>query len=429
MQIANGGFLMLKKLWKNLISFVVTIVFIVGCTSNNLSTKELEKAVVNLDGVQMQVANTSLSTPSIPICEDLNNGIQFYLTSHNYLRDWKKDHLVKAVEILHETGGDFTTLNIATTYRGRTTTIGNTLFPQDKALQDRDIFEEVYNINPKMRRVAFLESGLTIAYNKQLLNKYPQWFMKNHDGSYVFRTDGVDTLQLNFLNKEVMAHIADIIVKLAQNKFVDGIQLDDHFAIWPDQGYSDDMLVAFYKQTKQYKQGMSVPQIWKQRPNSNDKKWLKFKTDQLTVLASRLVKKVAKVGSCAKVSIMTNLPDFMSARAQNAVAYGSKDVGMSEVGFQIYSRTAKEFETNLSPIIAIFKNYTYAILLGLGKGDTVPEGELVSKISIARKASKIAFFGISNLMPDGDKLALPKGETPRSRAATLKVALANWKLH
>jgi hypothetical protein len=302
---------MLKNLWKKVVLFLVTVLITVGCNSNNVTTKGLEKAVVNLDGVQTQVSSKSLSAPSNVICNDLNNGIQFYITSHNYLRDWKKDHLVKAVEILHDAGGDFTSLNIATTYRGSTATLGNALFPQDKALQGRDIFEEVYNVNPKMRRVAFLESGLTIAYNKKLLNKYPQWFMKNHDGSYAFKTDGVDTLQLNFLNKEVMAHIADIVVKLAQNRFVDGLQLDDHFAIWPEQGYSDEMLVAFYKQTKQYKQGMTSDQIWKQRPNSNDKKWLKFKTDQLTVLASRLVKKVAKVGSCAKVSIMTNPPDFM----------------------------------------------------------------------------------------------------------------------
>jgi hypothetical protein len=408
--------------------FIAGLLFFTGCNTSKL-TSVSSKTIVSASAIQNKVESVITSSDEKRSCLDTNNGVGFYLTSHGYLRNWPKLNLTKAVSILHNIAGDFTTVKISSVYRGSTVTEGNELFPQDKSVINRDIFGEIYSSNPKMRRVAFLESGLTIAYNSRLLKDHPTWFMKNYDGSYVFRTDGVNTLQLNFLNPEVMKHIADIVVKLAKNKYVDGLEIDDHFAIWPNNGYSQEMLVAFYKQNKSYRVGMSESQIWKNRPKPNDSKWLEFKTDQLTSLAARLVKKVVKVGSCAKVSIMTNSPEFMKARGQDPLAYDKSDVGMSEVGFQIYSRNSKGFQDSLAPMIASSKNSTYALLLGLGKGDTVPIDVLAKKIALVSKVRKISFFGISNLMPDGQKLGLPKGETPELRAKSLKKALDKWQKH
>jgi uncharacterized lipoprotein YddW (UPF0748 family) len=101
----------------------------------------------------------------------------------------------------------------------------------NQELAGRDVLAEIIEINQaeghNFRIIAWFEYGLMVHPNAPLVTNKPEWFMLTHKQQKT--VDG--NFRLNPAHPEVQDFMVSLIREVVKNYDVDGIQLDDHFAI------------------------------------------------------------------------------------------------------------------------------------------------------------------------------------------------------
>ncbi|BAZ41508.1 hypothetical protein NIES4101_74740 [Calothrix sp. NIES-4101] len=225
------------------------------------------------------------------------------------------------------------------------------LFPFQDALSG--LVEQAHR--QKLRIIPWFEYGLLIPKNHSIVKRHPNWLTANQRGETV-SSDGMSWL--NPCHPEVQKFITDLIVDVVKRYPVDGIQLDDHFALPVEFGY-DAYTRKLYRQEHN---GNSPPQ------NPKNPEWMAWRAGKLTQLMAKISKAVREENHDVIISLSPNSLNF--AYNKYLQDWGKwVDRGLlDEVIVQIYREdlTAIKHELNKSELLNIRKKVPIAIGLYTG---------------------------------------------------------------
>ena len=160
----------------------------------------------------------------------------------------------------------------------------------------RDPLQEVINEAHKrdLKVFAWFEFGFAVSYKEDggvIIKKKPEWASLNANGELVEK-NGFEWM--NALNPEVQDFILSLILEVAQNYDVDGIQGDDRLPAMPSKGgYNPEVIEAYEKDHF----GQAPPQYHK------DFRWIHWRADQLNKYMKRIYNEVKAVDSSLIVSM------------------------------------------------------------------------------------------------------------------------------
>ncbi len=161
-----------------------------------------------------------------------------------------------------------------------------------------EVVTEAHRVGLKV--IPWFEYGFASSYNMNggpLVAKKPEWAARDCNGN-LLKKNGFEWL--NSLDPQVQDFMLNLILEVAQNYDVDGIQGDDRLPALPTEGGYDQVTVERYRQ--QF--GKNPPQ------NSRNPQWLQWRTDILTQFLARLYQSVKAINPNLIVSMAPNLPDW-----------------------------------------------------------------------------------------------------------------------
>ena len=186
--------------------------------------------------------------------------------------------------------------------------------------------------------------GSLLADGSPILNKKPQWAARDHQGKMLTTPPHI---WMNALDPEVQQFFLSLILEVAQNYNVDGIQLDDHFGLPVNGGYDD-------KTTSLYRQQFS------QEPPTNvkDEKWIQWRADVLTKFLRQLYLSVKKIGVQKKKPLLVSVAPSVQPFGLNSFLQDSdtwvKEGLVDIVNPQIYRPQLEDYKFELEKIQVTF---------------------------------------------------------------------------
>jgi uncharacterized lipoprotein YddW (UPF0748 family) len=209
----------------------------------------------------------------------------------------------------------------------------------NQELAGRDVLAEIIEINQaeghNFRIIAWFEYGLMVHPNAPLVTNKPEWFMLTHKQQKT--VDG--NFRLNPTHPEVQDFIVSLIREVVKNYDIDGIQLDDHFAIHHSKllndgtktfdfsmGFDPFTIKLFQKETSSVSP-MSNPNLAK------FKDWRKGKLTQLVRLIFKGIK--AEKEDCI-LSISPNPLEFSIDHALADWQAWEQEGLAEELAIQVY---------------------------------------------------------------------------------------------
>ncbi|MGV0024300.1 glycoside hydrolase family 10 protein [Phormidesmis priestleyi] len=168
-----------------------------------------------------------------------------------------------------------------------------------------------------LRVIPWFEYGLMIPVRSPIAQQHPDWLTTTQSGAGTVTlveqsgllspvsdlkeaVSGIDQGWLNPLRPEVQQFLADLIVDVVKRYPVEGIQLDDHFALPIEFGY-DSYTVERYRATHR---GKSPPK------EVTNPEWMAWRADQLTQLMSKISRAVRAARPGVLISLSPNAPDY-----------------------------------------------------------------------------------------------------------------------
>lgn len=274
-----------------------------------------------------------------------------------------KDNLKAGLEKLKKLG--FNTLYLVVWNKGYVffkSQIADNIFTADeqelrkvnleKELVGRDILAEIIEINQtekhNFRIIAWFEYGLMVPPAAPLVAQKPDWFMLTHQQKNTVNGDG--NCRLNPAHPQVKDFWVSLVREVVKNYEIDGIQLDDHFAIHHakflpngtktfdfSMGFDDFTIKLFQEET-----GSVSPLNNSQL--STFKKWRKDKLTQLIRLISKTIK--AEKDDCI-LSISPNPLGFSIDHALADWQAWEQDGIAEELAIQVYRPDVPTFEREI----------------------------------------------------------------------------------
>ncbi|MBD1909239.1 MULTISPECIES: family 10 glycosylhydrolase [unclassified Leptolyngbya] len=187
-----------------------------------------------------------------------------------------------------------------------------------------------------VRLIPWFEYGLMIPPQSAIAIAHPDWLSSTRDGKQQDEVNGQSWF--NPAHPEVQQFLTDLIVDVAKRYPIDGIQLDDHFAMPIAFGY-DAYTVKRYQADHQ---GQAPP------TDARDAEWVAWRAAHVTALMTKIAQAVRAVRPDAVVSLSPNLPDFAY---ENYLQDWSRwiDLGLlDEVVVQVYRSESSAFANELS---------------------------------------------------------------------------------
>jgi uncharacterized lipoprotein YddW (UPF0748 family) len=136
-----------------------------------------------------------------------------------------------------------------------------------------------------LRVIPWFEFGFSSSYSQDgghILQEYPEWAAKDPSGS-ILKKNGFEWM--NAIHPEVQAFVTDLVLEVARNYDIDGIQGDDRLPAMPSEGgYSEYTRDLFQKET-----GQKVPE------DPRDAEFLQWKSDKLSDYAVDLYNSVKEL--------------------------------------------------------------------------------------------------------------------------------------
>ncbi len=168
-----------------------------------------------------------------------------------------------------------------------------------------------------LRVIPWFEYGLMIPVRSPIAQQHPNWLTRTQNGADTIdlveqnmlvkpvldlkeAVSGIEQGWLNPLHPEVQQFLTDLIVEVVKRYPVDGIQLDDHFALPIEFGY-DPYTVERYRATHR---GKSPPK------DITNPEWMSWRADQVTQLMSKISRAVRAARPGVLISLSPNAPDY-----------------------------------------------------------------------------------------------------------------------
>lgn len=215
-----------------------------------------------------------------------------------------RDNIKETILICKESG--ITDIYVVTWNRAYT------LYPS-KVMEDRfgvSIMEEYNGRDPLQEIIeeghaqglkvhAWFEFGFSCSYKDpeggHIIQKYPDWKAIDYDGNLVTK-NGFQWM--NAINPEVQDFVKSLLLEVATNYNVDGIQGDDRLPAMPSIGGYDAYTIELYKKEHN---GQLPPK------NEKDSLWLDWRANKLTDFLGGLYKEIKAINPNLIVSMAPSI--------------------------------------------------------------------------------------------------------------------------
>jgi uncharacterized lipoprotein YddW (UPF0748 family) len=251
--------------------------------------------------------------------------------------------------------------------------------------------------------IPWFEYGFASSYNQNgghLLAKKPEWAARDSGGNLLKKNNFE---WLNALDPEVQDFLLSLVLEVAKNYDIDGIQGDDRMPALPSEGGYDTKTVQRYKQQ------------FNQNPPSNpkDQQWLQWRADILTDFLVRLYQEVKAINPDILVSLAPSVYDWgLREYLQDAKCW--IDRGLADmIHPQLYRRDFRSYRILVDRLIT--QQFTAqqlpqlapGILIKLGSSYRITPEHLLQVIEYNRSCGiqGEVFFFYEGLRDDNDALA------------------------
>lgn len=159
--------------------------------------------------------------------------------------------------------------------------------------------------------MAWFEYGFMAPANSQIVLRHPDWITQHRDRTENLQANEVtpevlenrldiELVWLNPLHPEVQKFLLNLIIEVAVNYDIDGIQFDDNFGLPVELGY-DPFTVELYRQ-----------EHWGYPPPDNpyDWEWVRWRAEKITQFVQRIHQAVNFVNPNCSISLATNSQSF-----------------------------------------------------------------------------------------------------------------------
>jgi uncharacterized lipoprotein YddW (UPF0748 family) len=227
-----------------------------------------------------------------------------------------------------------------------------------------------------------------------LAKKYPDWLTIGQSGIKSIKETPPEEINNRFVNKvawlnplhpQVQEFIKALILEIVSNYNVDGIQLDDHFAMPVQFGY-DAFTVEVYQQEHQ---GKSPPK------DIFNPEWMRWRADKITDFMVSIHQAVKKVKPNAKISLSPNSQAFAyKYYLQDWESWVKKGL-VDELILQVYRDDPDSFMAEISAPSVQFALSQIPVVIGISTGtlrDSVEIAQIKEQVKMVRDRH---FDGIS----------------------------------
>jgi uncharacterized lipoprotein YddW (UPF0748 family) len=260
---------------------------------------------------------------------------------------------------------------------------------REAAQGDRDMLKELIDLAhaKNISVIPWFEFGFMAPANSDLAKRHPDWLTQRRNGSIIVKEGQDPRVWLNPFHPDVQRFMTNLMVEVVVQYNVEGIQLDDHFALPVDLGY-DPFTVRLYRQEHQ---GKSPPK------NPRDPAWMRWRADKMTDFMARLFKAVKAKNPQALVSLSPNPADFSYQELLQDWRTWEQRGYIEELVIQVYRQDRNRFLMELErPELQRARQHipvSIGILSGL-KNREVPMSWIQQQVEWVRdrKFTGISFF-------------------------------------
>ncbi|MBN3960098.1 family 10 glycosylhydrolase [Nostoc sp. NMS8] len=345
-------------------------------------------------------------------------GIWLTTTDSKVLRS--KERIAEAMDFLAETGFNVVfpvVWNKAVTLYPSQTMQQTFGVEIDPMFVGRDPLEEVIIEARRvgLKVIPWFEYGFASSYNLNggvLLQKKPEWAARDYNGN-LLKKNGFEWL--NALDPQVQEFLLNLVLEVANNYDVDGVQGDDRFPALPSEGGYDEGTISRYRQ----KFNCNPPQ------NPKDRQWLQWRADILTEFLARLYREVKAVNSNLLVAIAPNIYDWaFQEYLQDSPTWLNRGI-VDMIQPQIYRRDFGSYRAIADKLVnqqftdATLPRLAPGILMKLGSYCISPE-YLVQAIEYNRQLGiqGEVFFFYEGLRENNNTLAKVLRNGPYAKSAS-----------
>lgn len=262
----------------------------------------------------------------------------------------------------------------------------------------------------------WFEYGFIVPAHSPLVERHPDWLTQNRQGQWSLAENesegdfqsGASPQSLNpvarWLNQshqqrlkqqvwlnpfhpEVQKFVKGLILEVAANYEVDGIQLDDHFGLPVELGY-DAWTVQLYQREHQ---GRQPPD------NPRDGEWMRWRAAKLTAFMAQIAQAVKTVRPAAKISLSPNSHRFSYQNyLQDWKTWVQRGL-VNELVLQVYRDDLRAFAAELSKPAVQFARRQIPVSVGILTGTwnrPVDIPQIQQQVAIVRERgfSGVSFF-------------------------------------
>jgi uncharacterized lipoprotein YddW (UPF0748 family) len=248
--------------------------------------------------------------------------------------------------------------------------------------------------------VPWFEFGFMAPPTSELALNKPEWFTQKRNGSTTSISAAGEVSWLNPFHPQVQQFITDLLVELASNYDIDGIQFDDHTSLPHEFGY-DKYTVTLYRQET------------KKNPPTDpkDPEWVSWRADRITDFMVRLNQRIKQIKPKGIFSVSPNYYDFAyKFQLQDWLQWVRANI-VDELVVQVYRDNLESFTAKIShPEIQEVQEIIptgVGIMAGL-RTKPVPMQQIKSQVRAAQQRGLgVVFFYYESLW---NKAPEPLGE-------------------
>jgi uncharacterized lipoprotein YddW (UPF0748 family) len=238
--------------------------------------------------------------------------------------------------------------------------------------------------------VPWFEFGFMAPPTSELALNKPEWFTQKRNGTTTSISAAGEVSWLNPFHPQVQQFITDLLVELASNYDIDGIQFDDHTSLPHEFGY-DKYTVTLYRQET------------KKNPPTDpkDPEWVSWRADRITDFMVRLNQRIKQIKPKGIFSVSPNYYDFAyKFQLQDWLQWVRANI-VDELVVQVYRDNLESFTTKISrPEIQEVQEIIptgVGIMAGL-RTKPVPMQQIKSQVRAAQKRGLgVVFFYYESL--------------------------------
>jgi uncharacterized lipoprotein YddW (UPF0748 family) len=274
---------------------------------------------------------------------------------------------------------------------------GQTLYPSKVAPRvwsGGDILQSTLQSSQRqgVQVIPWFEYGLKLTEDSALARQHPEWLSRNQAGNALINPQprsrapwtglgrsltGADHVVMNPAHPEVQAFMVRLLTDVVSRYKVDGIQLDDHFALPVEFGYD-----PYTRQLFEQEMGYAPPS------NFRDPEWMRWRADQLTRLMQKISVALRQQKPNLIISLSPNSPGFAYRESLQDWPTWVRQGYVDEVVLQAYRPSLPALQRVLAdPLVLVLQRHV-PIRAGLFAGPgfaAQPASTIAAQIRTARR--------------------------------------------